>query len=137
MPSPAIRAEYVLSLAHDTTAPATARHSARRVLDGWKLDKDALHDALLVISELVTNAVEHALPPVALHLSPTQADSCRSVHINVTDGGPAAVSGGWVASCSAEEHGRGEGIVAALAAHNGSAAAAASGDRWALVETAA
>lgn len=41
--------------------PSVARHGA--VLGGWGTDSAAADQALLVVSELVTNAVEHALPP--------------------------------------------------------------------------
>nr|WP_254395020.1 ATP-binding protein [Streptomyces sp. AC512_CC834] len=55
-----------------------ARKFTRRTLDGWDMD-DRLDDVCLVVSELVTNALRHALPadtprnedrngPVRLHL---------------------------------------------------------------------
>lgn len=59
---------FGLLLEHGPRAPYSARHEARPVLAAWGLDDDQIYDTLLVISELVTNAVSHALPPVVLHL---------------------------------------------------------------------
>ncbi|MER6384241.1 ATP-binding protein [Streptomyces sp. NPDC001250] len=110
------RDEYPLP--HHATAAAEARRHARQVLAGWGLAEDVVFDALLVVSELVTNAVEHALPPVALCLRTSAAtDGPAAVRINVTDGGPAPQDGAWTRSCAADEHGRGQQIVNALAEH--------------------
>ncbi|WP_406053553.1 ATP-binding protein [Streptomyces sp. NBC_01077] len=78
---------FSLSLEHGHLAPAAARHAARPVLEAWGLAEDRVYDTLLVISELVTNAVTHALPPVVLHLHGTMDGSGR-VQVHVTDGGP-------------------------------------------------
>lgn len=48
-------------------APAVARALVRDTLTGWGL-RDIVDEALLVVSELVTNAVVHALPPITLSL---------------------------------------------------------------------
>ncbi len=72
---------------------------------------------LLVVSELVTNAVEHAQGPLHLHLHRTEADG--HVWIGVSDGGPAPRDGEWTRSCTTDEHGRGLAVVAALAEHHG------------------
>lgn len=69
---------------------------------------------MLVVSELVTNAMRHAYPPVALLLARTAEDT---VVIEVTDGGPRPT-----AACSTDglaEGGRGTSIVAALSAGHG------------------
>ncbi|WP_369199018.1 ATP-binding protein [Streptomyces djakartensis] len=97
---------------HELTAPAVARHVARPVLASWGLDEEQVYDTLVVISELVTNAVTHALPPVVLHLRATHAGD--KVQVRVDDGGPQATPTGWAACRPAEEHGRGTLIVAAL-----------------------
>ncbi|MFB7174897.1 ATP-binding protein [Streptomyces sp. NPDC056254] len=98
------------------TAAGIARRHARQLLTGWGMEDEEIFDALLVVSELVTNAVEHALPPVALHLKVTSAaDGSTQLHADVSDGGPAPSDGAWTSSCADDEHGRGHDIVAALA----------------------
>ncbi|MET7458725.1 ATP-binding protein [Streptomyces sp. NPDC005574] len=106
------RRNFGLLLDHGPLAPATARHTARPVLTSWGLDEEQIYDTLLVISELVTNAVTHALPPVVLHLQAT-ADSGR-IQVQVSDGGPQPVPTNWAAARPADEHGRGAVIVSAL-----------------------
>ncbi|MGW7201547.1 ATP-binding protein [Streptomyces chryseus] len=109
---------FDLRLEHGPLAPATARHQARPVLAAWGLDENEIYDALLVISELVTNAVTHALPPVALHLH-IATDGAARVQIHVSDGGPQPTPHTWAATRPADEHGRGAAIVCALAADAG------------------
>ncbi|MGW4759635.1 ATP-binding protein [Streptomyces chartreusis] len=126
--------EYAMALACDATAPAAARHTVRPVLTAWGLDADTLYDVLLVISELVTNAVEHAVPPIKLHLRLTRtADGRLGAYISVTDGGPASVRGPWTSSCAPEEHGRGRDTVDALATHTGTRAGRTATSHWATV----
>jgi len=52
------------TLPPDTTAPGVARRIVASALTSWR-DPD---DAVLVASELVTNAVQHGLPPIELNL---------------------------------------------------------------------
>lgn len=62
---------------------------ARAVVAAWSERlgfEDVCDDVTLVVSEMVTNAVRHASPPVALEL---QAEGGR-VHIAVHDGSPDA-----------------------------------------------
>ncbi|MEZ0494492.1 ATP-binding protein [Kineococcus sp. TBRC 1896] len=71
---------------------------------------DVLDRALLAVSELTVNAVEHGAPPVRAHLD------CRDgvLHLEVSDGGsslPRHTSPGTSA-----ESGRGVGLVAAVCA---------------------
>lgn len=127
--------DYFLSLVGRAAAPATARHAARPVLAQWGLGEDAVCDALLVISELVTNAVVHALPPILLHLRPIVTEGRLIVHIEVTDGGLAPAPGRWVASCAADEHGRGRTVVAALAARSGTRTTRTGTAHWATLDT--
>ncbi|MGW1617446.1 ATP-binding protein, partial [Streptomyces sp. NPDC002285] len=79
----------------------------------WGLDEEQIYDTLLVISELVTNAITHALPPVVLHLHAT-ADGHGRIQIHVSDGGPRPTPATWAATRPADEHGRGATIVSAL-----------------------
>ena len=52
------------TLPPDTTAPGVARRIVASALASWR-DPD---DAVLVASELVTNAVQHGLPPIEFNL---------------------------------------------------------------------
>ncbi|MFJ2061318.1 ATP-binding protein [Streptomyces sp. NPDC087908] len=108
---------FGLPLEHGPLAPATARHAAQAVLETWGLDEEQVYDVLLVISELVTNAVVHALPPVVLHLHAT-ADTTGQVQVHVSDGGPqpttTAATASWAADRPEDEHGRGENIISVL-----------------------
>ncbi|MGW0947813.1 ATP-binding protein [Streptomyces sp. NPDC002623] len=105
-----------LPLERDLSSPSTARREARRVMNSWGLEGEILDDALLVVSELVTNAVQYALPPISLslHLSDDQ-----DLLVDVSDGGPSLVDDGWTADRPADEHGRGGVIVGALTAGAG------------------
>ncbi|MFE9500787.1 ATP-binding protein [Streptomyces collinus] len=93
-------------------APAAARRRARVVLEGWGLDEEQVYDTLLVISELVTNAVTHALPPVVLHLYVTGGEG--QVRVCVSDGGRRTTPTAWTEQRPHDEHGRGTTIISAL-----------------------
>ncbi|MFJ9729522.1 ATP-binding protein [Streptomyces sp. NPDC101209] len=106
------------ALEHRPDAAGAARAITRTVLEEWPVeDQDAVESMLLVVSELVTNAVEHALPPVALHLHMERTG--EHVWVGVTDGGPTRVEGAWSSSCARDEHGRGLTVVHVLAASHG------------------
>lgn len=49
-----------LELAAQPDAVRWARHHARDVLNAWRVPDDAIDSAALAVSELVTNAVQHA-----------------------------------------------------------------------------
>lgn len=110
-------------LEHRPEAVGEARRIARAVLEDWQIEEDAAQPVLLVVSELVTNAVEHAEPPVALHL---RWERRRRVWVGITDGGPAESDGDWTLSCEDCEHGRGLAVVDVLTTDHGSSA---DGDR--------
>lgn len=103
-------------LEHRPETAAAARRIVTDALDAWQADPDVCDGVVLVVSELVTNAVEHAEPPLALHLRHEDADGIR---VAVSDGGPARSAGDWTASCEEDEHGRGLNIVEALADTHG------------------
>ncbi|MEV5177986.1 ATP-binding protein [Streptomyces flaveolus] len=120
------------SLAHDATAPAAARHLTRDVLGRWGLSEESCDTAVLLVSELVTNAVQHALPPVSLSLQQRIAGGEREVRIHVGDGGPAS-DGRHLAD--SDEHGRGLFLLAALASASGAERDPAGGwRRWLVIQ---
>ncbi|MFI5685199.1 ATP-binding protein [Streptomyces sp. NPDC051636] len=49
-----------------------SRRHAREVLTSWQVDPSVADTLVLVVSELVTNAVQHAAPPTAPHRTVTQ-----------------------------------------------------------------
>lgn len=106
------------TLAHRPEAVGEARKITEEALGRWNLPRDAAHEVLLVVSELVTNAVEHAMPPVGLHLGSSDLGTGR-VRVEVTDGGPATSEGEWAAGCCDGEHGRGLYIIDHLAVAHG------------------
>ena len=55
------------ALPPDDTAPAPARNAVRTTFMGWQLPT-LIEDAVVSVSELVTNALHHGLPPVGLLL---------------------------------------------------------------------
>lgn len=71
---------------------------------------DVLDRALLAVSELTVNAVEHGAPPLHAHLD------CRDgvLHLEVSDGSPARPR--HTAPDTSAESGRGVGLVAAVCA---------------------
>jgi hypothetical protein len=75
--------QAVLGLDGDPVPVRTARQAVRDAVRAWGLDH-LLDDAELVVSELVTNAVAHAGPPIVLRLARAGA----VLTIEVSDGSP-------------------------------------------------
>jgi anti-sigma regulatory factor (Ser/Thr protein kinase) len=103
-----------LPLVWDLTAPALARQLVRVTLDRWGLP-ELVESAVMVVSELTTNAVVHGAPP--MHVS-----MCREPHqirISVYDAGHAVAAAATVPVHDHEEHGRGLVIVRQLSADSG------------------
>ncbi|MFF2808175.1 ATP-binding protein [Streptomyces sp. NPDC058000] len=105
------------TLAHRPEAAGEARKITKELLTQWSIAEDAADSVLLTVSELVTNAVEHARPP--LHFGLSRDPGTQRVHIEVFDGGPATTEGDWAASGTPDEHGRGLKIVEHLTAAHG------------------
>lgn len=124
-------AEFLCPLPHIPEAVGFVRRRAQMVLTGWNMPPGTVDDAVLVISELVTNAVSHALPPAVLQLSRTGAEGLRALRIEVTDAGPAAGARRPVDGGQPGEHGRGSGIVTALSVRHGIRAHRGRVTRWA------
>ncbi|MFE7213976.1 ATP-binding protein [Streptomyces sp. NPDC057611] len=107
------------------------RRLAKSFFKELQLPPAVCDDALLIISELVTNAVLHAAPPAVLRL---RRIGQRHLLIEVSDGGPQPSR--HTRSSQAEEQGRGLQIVAALALRYGTIADAEGVTRWAELKTA-
>ncbi|MFJ2061268.1 ATP-binding protein [Streptomyces sp. NPDC087908] len=103
-------------LAHRPKSVSESRHYAAQAFRAWGVVDGWAEVAILVVSELVTNGIEHALPPLVLRL---HRDRSNRIWVGVTDGGIAPEPGAWTATCRPEEHGRGLDIVAALAETHG------------------
>lgn len=113
--------ENVWLLTTATAAPAMARRHAAEQLQNWNL-KTLISDVVLIVSELVTNAVTHGGGPVrhSLRLM-SLPDRATSLRVEVVDSGR-----GWDGPAprspfaDADEcHGRGLHLVDALAAEWG------------------
>ncbi|MER5542340.1 ATP-binding protein [Streptomyces sp. NPDC001118] len=120
--------EHVLPVPPVAGAVSAVRRSAAAVLADWSVSPVIVEDALLVVSELVTNAIVHALPPAILRLSWVPGEGAR---IEVTDAGPTLSAGRSLADIDPDEHGRGETIVHALATRHGIHVHAGGVTRWA------
>lgn len=59
--------ELRLPVAHTPSGVKTARQSVQRQLEAWGLD-DMVDDVLLVVSELITNAIRYGKHPIELRL---------------------------------------------------------------------
>ncbi|MFC3572394.1 ATP-binding protein [Streptomyces yaanensis] len=125
--------EYVFPLPHAPKAVPAVRRRVDAVLTGWDLCPDGAQDVLLVVSELITNAIVHALPPATLRLSRSRVDGRRAVHVEVTDTGPATAAGLSNAEADPDEHGRGLNIVTMLSARCGVHVYSGGTSRWAEV----
>ena len=98
------------------SAAGQARDAVRESFARWGLDV-LVDDVVLAVSELVTNAVKHGLPPVRLTIS----QSAGRVRIDVSDMRPATDGLEWpvVASEDSAESGRGRRIVEAVSDRSG------------------
>lgn len=83
------------SFAPEPTAPSRARSFTREALRDWGLPPEQVDDAVLLVSELVANAVQHAGTKleVACRLIPQGPSSLGStvsgIEVRVTDRHPA------------------------------------------------
>jgi anti-sigma regulatory factor (Ser/Thr protein kinase) len=111
------------------------RQRVHAVLTDWNLSADAAADVLLVTSELLTNALVHALPPATLRLSRVLVEGRAAVRVDVTDAGPARPAGLPDRALDPDEHGRGLDIVTMLSARCGVRTHSGGASRWADVLT--
>ena len=78
------RGRHVLPIEHSVHGPAQARRAVAECAARRGLQVDEGEDLLLVVSEMVTNAVRHGAPPVELEVV---ADN-ETVRVAVVDSGP-------------------------------------------------
>jgi anti-sigma regulatory factor (Ser/Thr protein kinase) len=120
-----------VDLPPDLTAAREARAATRRALPRWSLSA-LLDPVLLVVSELVGNAVRHGRPPVDMRLR----KHGRGVRVDVHDEAPNAPTATPAAPDA--ESGRGMVLVDAVAAETGVEHIEGDGKVvWAQVEPAA
>jgi serine/threonine-protein kinase RsbW len=62
-----------------------ARRAMARAADLWRLDREMTETALLLVSELATNAIRHGRPPVRMSLRWER----NRLRVEVTDSSPA------------------------------------------------
>ncbi|MFI0901252.1 ATP-binding protein [Streptomyces sp. NPDC020983] len=113
-----------LPLPHRPEAGRQARRSAEGLMERWRVPAGTADDVLLVVSELVTNALNHALPAVCLHLSQLP---CGILRVEVADGGPRGVP----LEREPDAGGRGLTLVGALAQSHGRLLGPAGALAWA------
>ena len=101
--------QTALHLAAVPTSAGQARAFTREALQGWDVD-DVVDDALVVVSELVSNAVMHARTDCELRLSVSPV----ALRVEVLDSGRGTPDP--LASSSTRDHGRGLHLIGALAA---------------------
>ena len=113
-----------LTLVFDDTAPGHARTFLRRMHCRAHQTR-VLDDALLLVSELVTNAVRHGAPPITMHVA---CDHNTGMTVRVSDTNPAPPTGGT--ADHEQESGRGVGLVDLLSDDWGVEAAEAGKAVW-------
>ena len=117
-------------IAHIPESVALVRRRVASLLMERGMRADAVDEVVLVVSELVTNAVLHALPPAALSLAYVGSASHRRLRVEVRDQGAAEAA----SEPAEDEHGRGCDIVIALAAACGAYEDASGAVRWAELD---
>jgi anti-sigma regulatory factor (Ser/Thr protein kinase) len=75
-----------LSLPHEVSAVGSARTALDRYLQGYGIEPDDRHDARLVLSELISNAIRHAPPLASGDLVVRWGLDPENVYLEVTDG---------------------------------------------------
>ena len=103
--------EFSIRLARNYASVQTARRFVRHALHMWHAD-DEIDDAVIVVSELVTNAIAHAHTGCELRISHDGGPHGAIVRLEVNDRG--AQIPDVQTLTETREHGRGLHIVAAL-----------------------
>jgi anti-sigma regulatory factor (Ser/Thr protein kinase) len=114
----------------DPAAVAPARHELRATLLGWDVDLGTVETAMLCMSELVTNAVVHAVSGCVVHVT----RAAGVVTVAVRSSGPPHDPPRSAADTSLQVHGRGLQLVDGLASRWGSELDGASLTTWFALE---
>jgi anti-sigma regulatory factor (Ser/Thr protein kinase) len=76
-----------VSVPHERTSVRIVRHAMADQLDAAGVARDERDDAMLVLSELVSNAVKHAAPLPSGEIRVRWEVRDELLHIEITDGG--------------------------------------------------
>jgi serine phosphatase RsbU (regulator of sigma subunit)/anti-sigma regulatory factor (Ser/Thr protein kinase) len=119
------------SFAPDPTAPSRARSFTRDALRAWGLPDEVVDDAVLLVSELVANGVQHAGTELEVHVR-LAAGASPGVEVQVTDQHPARAlpATATPAGNTDSERGRGLLLPSALASEWGVTYTAAAKTVW-------
>ncbi|MDQ1626844.1 MAG: hypothetical protein QOI54_588 [Actinomycetota bacterium] len=98
VPTPGVTS---VSVPHERHGVSVARHAFADELDAVGIPDDDRDDAMLVLSELVSNAIKHAAPLENGEVRVRWAFRDDCLHIEITDGGAATRPNAVVSAVSA------------------------------------
>ena len=81
------RPDALLNVPHERTGVRAARHALGDQLNAAGIDSATRDDAMLVLSELVSNAIKHAAPLPSGEIRVRWSMAGDALHIEITDGG--------------------------------------------------
>ena len=121
-----------IGVPHERTGVRLARHAFADQIAALGVEGEARDDAMLVLSELVSNAVKHAAPLPSGEITVRWRVDEEVLHIEITDGGASTRPRAGVAALSALG-GRGLDIVRSVSRHWGVTEGEGSVTVWAEV----
>ncbi len=121
-----------IGVPHERTGVRLARHAFADQVSAAGVEDDARDDAMLVLSELVSNAVKHAAPLPSGEITVRWSVDDEVLHLEITDGGASTRPRAGVAALSALG-GRGLDIVRSVSRHWGVTESEGSVTVWAEV----
>ncbi len=121
-----------IGVPHERTGVRLARHAFADQITALGVEGEARDDAMLVLSELVSNAVKHAAPLPSGEITVRWQVDDEVMHIEITDGGASTRPRAGVAALSALG-GRGLDIVRSVSRHWGVTEGEGSVTVWAEV----
>ncbi len=121
-----------IGVPHERTGVRLARHAFADQVSAAGIDDEARDDAMLVLSELVSNAVKHAAPLPSGEITVRWSVDDEVLHLEITDGGASTRPRAGVAALSALG-GRGLDIVRSVSRHWGVTESEGSVTVWAEV----